>query len=418
MFSTERIRSYAKEQLISLLSLLIVFGALAALSIFFFAGERKRSLLYVEFAAEESAFALLDYYRQGMTPEPDELERISGFAIYNADGTAAISAGRFPRQLDIEDVIRKGSVFTVNRDTDTVSIAKPLGMFPAFMAPPPAGATRMRGMSRQPHSAAIYVEISVPDLLSPVRWFFAAQIGIPLLLAVGCALIGFLLIRNWEYRKKIDSQRHLVHLGEAARTLSHEIKNPLSAIQIQAAILKRTLPEEAGESSRIIDEEVQRLRVLTERVGEFLKNPMGNPEPFDAGKFVTELVGRLPWRVELSRIGDEAAIVRVDRERFRSVVENIVRNAAESASDPPRITVSVAAQKNVVTIVVEDDGSGISPDDQDRIFEPFFTTKDSGTGIGLSISRRFVEVAGGSISLAPRATGGTTAQIKLPRCGV
>jgi two-component system, NtrC family, sensor histidine kinase HydH len=416
MFSTERIRSYAKEQLISLLSLLIVFGALAALSIFFFAGERKRSLLYVEFAAEESAFALLDYYRQGMTPEPDELERITGFAIYNADGTAAISAGRYPGQLDIEDVIRKGSVFTVNRETDTVSIAKPLGMFPAFMAPP-AGATRMRGMSRQPHSAAIYVEISVPDLLSPVRWFTVAQIGIPLLLAVGFTLIGFLLIRNWEYRQKIDSQRHLVHLGEAARTLSHEIKNPLSAIQIQAAILKRTLPEEAGESSRIIDEEVQRLRVLTERVGEFLKNPMGTPELFDAGEFVTELVGKLPWRVESSRIGDAAAVVRVDRERFRSVVENIVRNAAESASAPPPITVTVAAQRSFVTIVVEDEGSGISPDDQNRIFEPFFTTKDSGTGIGLSISRRFVEVAGGSISLAPRATGGTTAQIKLPRCG-
>ncbi len=142
-----RLRSFAKEQLISLLSLILVFGALSVLSVFFFAGEIKRSLLYVEFKAEESAFALLDFYRQGMTPEPDELERITGFAIYNLDGSAAISAGRYPPLLDIGEVAERQSVITINREANTVSIAKPLRVSPALMAPP-AGASRMRGMSR------------------------------------------------------------------------------------------------------------------------------------------------------------------------------------------------------------------------------------------------------------------------------
>ncbi|MBT3273631.1 MAG: hypothetical protein HN368_10775, partial [Spirochaetales bacterium] len=153
---TDRLKSFAKDQLIMLISLVLIFGALSVLSVFFFASERKNSLLFVEFRAEESAFALLDFYAQGLTPGPEELEQIVGFAIYNKEGSAVVSAGRFPRRLNTGEVAEQGSSITINWKERTVSIAKPLGMFPAFMAPP-GGIARMRGMMRQSPNTAIYV---------------------------------------------------------------------------------------------------------------------------------------------------------------------------------------------------------------------------------------------------------------------
>ncbi len=409
-----RLKKFTREQLLLLIFLTLGFGGLSVLSVLFFAGEKKHQLLFIEFKAEESAFALLDYYAQGLTPDTAEIERITGFAIYDVAGFATISGGAFPEFLDVADIAEKPAVFSVNWETGRISIVKPMGMLPSFMAPS-GGAARMRGMLRQPRNAAIYVEIAVPEMLSPYRFYSAAQIVVPTILLAGFVFVGFVLFKNWEYRKEIDSQRHLVHLGEAARTLAHEIKNPLSAIQIQAAILRKTVPKESLASTRIIDEEVARLRVLTERVGEFLKNPKGNPEPFDAGEFVKDLAGKSPWKIDYHQRGNPVPAVYVDRERFRSVVENLFRNAAESAPEILPISVSVTAERNFVQIVVEDSGLGIRAEDRNRVFEPFFTTKDSGSGIGLAISRRFVEVAGGSISLEPRSVGGTAATIKLPR---
>ena len=410
----DRLKNFAREQLLLLIFLTLGFSGVSVLSVLFFGGEKRHQLLFIEFKAEESAFALLDYYAQGLTPETAEIERITGFAIYDLAGFPTISGGTYPEFVDIADIAEKPAVFNIHWETGRVSIVKPMGMFPAFMVPP-SGTARMRGMLRQPRNAAIYLEIAVPELLSPYRLYTAVQIVVPTILLAGFVLVGFVLFKNWEYRKEIDSQRHLVHLGEAARTLSHEIKNPLSAIQIQAAILRKTLPGESLASSRIIDEEVERLRVLTERVGEFLKNPKGNPEPFNAGEFVKDLVGKSPWKIEFHQRGNPVPAVYVDRERFRSVVENLFRNAAESAPEVLPISVLVTAEKSSVQIVVEDNGLGISAEDRNRVFELFFTTKDSGSGIGLAISRRFFEVAGGSISLEPRSVGGTAATIKLPR---
>ena len=409
----QRVKRFAGEQWLTLLSLILLFIALSTLSAFFFAGEKKRANLFLEFKAEESAFALLDYYRQGIVQEAEELERILGFAFYGPHGSVTAAAGEYPRSIDIREMGDALSTIAVDYRGNTVSIIKRLGMVPTFMAPQQP--MRMRGFGKMEQDSAMYVLISVPELLVSYRRYGILQIVLPLLLAVGLATVGFVLMRNWEYRKEIDSKRHLVHLGEAARTLSHEIKNPLSAIQIQAAILKKTLPEVAHNGVGVIEEEVHRLRLLSERIGEFLKNPKGDPRVLDAAAFVGELLEKLPWKIGFSSTSADPARVRVDSERFRSVVENLVKNAVESGANNPKVDVAVACDRGSVIITVSDNGAGIEHNNRERIFEPFFTTKEQGSGIGLAISRRFVEVAGGTLSLRPGNEGGTVAEVKLPR---
>jgi len=106
--------------------------------------------------------------------------------------------------------------------------------------------------------------------------------------------------------------------------------------------------------------------------------------------------------------------VSVDRERFRSVVENLVRNALDSGGDPKEVRIRIRRDKNGALMEVMDRGSGLPGVDMEQLFDPFFTTKSKGFGIGLSIAKRFVESAGGSILLGNREGGGTVAEILLP----
>jgi two-component system sensor histidine kinase HydH len=99
------------------------------------------------------------------------------------------------------------------------------------------------------------------------------------------------------------------------------------------------------------------------------------------------------------------------------VLENVVRNALESGSPASEVFAVISRADGMVCIEVVDRGCGIADADAKRIFEPFFTTKSSGTGIGLVISRRFVEAAGGSMAIASREGGGASVHIRIPETG-
>jgi two-component system sensor histidine kinase HydH len=111
-------------------------------------------------------------------------------------------------------------------------------------------------------------------------------------------------------------------------------------------------------------------------------------------------------------------MIYMDADRTRSVIENLIRNALESGSPPGELGASVIRSGGSLTIAVYDRGRGIDPGDLKRVFDPFFTSKSTGTGIGLSISKRFVEAAGGTITLENREGGGIIASIVMEEWGV
>ena len=220
---------------------------------------------------------------------------------------------------------------------------------------------------------------------------------------------------NRRIRETMRKQENLMSLGEAARTLTHEIKNPLSSITIQLAILKREVSPEVLPDVMLIDQETERLKKLTDRVSEFLRNPLGQPERLDLVESVRELIPVFHGNVRMIEPGFAAAPVFFDRVKLRSVIENLMKNAVE-ACEGRRIDVEIeiTADTDSFHLFVRDRGCGIKTEDTGRIFYPFFTTKINGSGIGLSISSQFMKAAGGTLSLYPRPNGGTIAEAVFP----
>ncbi len=230
------------------------------------------------------------------------------------------------------------------------------------------------------------------------------------------ALIMKILHDNRRIRESIRKQENLISLGQAARTLTHEIKNPLSAITIQLAILKREVRPEVLPDVMIIDQEAERLRKLTNRVSEFLRNPLGQPEKLDLITEINSLIPIFHGGVVMKETELKEAFVFFDKEKLRSVLENLMKNAIE-ACDGMKVDVEAEIVKEgsrFFHIYIRDRGCGIKNEDQKRIFDPFFTTKIYGSGIGLSICSQFLSAAGGKLSLTPREGGGTVAEAVIP----
>jgi two-component system sensor histidine kinase HydH len=239
--------------------------------------------------------------------------------------------------------------------------------------------------------------------------------------------IRSLYLRNREYRERIESQKNLVVLGNAASTLAHEIKNPLLSIRLQTGILEKLFPGTGREEITLINEEVDRLSALTYRVNDYLREAEGERVPINSCDFLREVSIRLCGRDIVTADSIRDGVIRMDAERARSVFENIIRNAMESGGPVEAIGVHIGwsggsgktgrGGSSIVVISIFDRGRGIAPADRERIFDPFFTSKSTGTGIGLSISKRFVEAAGGRIEAENREGGGVVVRVLLPRDG-
>jgi len=107
-------------------------------------------------------------------------------------------------------------------------------------------------------------------------------------------------------------------------------------------------------------------------------------------------------------------MIYADEARMRSVLENIMRNALESGSPVSEIKTEIETQNNMVNVTILDRGQGIEEKNLKRIFDPFYTSKSTGTGIGLAISKRFVEAASGSIKVENRKNGGIAVTLNFP----
>ena len=421
----------AREGFLFYLFLLVLFLSLGALSLVLLSGERKRGELLAEYEADKLATALLENLRESRTLDLSQFRgRVLGFGVYSSSGRPLQRFGTAPQVL--EDPRSPG----VRPRQGSLVLVRLLGLPPMMGrmwggphrqpgAVPGQGPEEARdqefGMARDMRRMmdlagaprVLFLEMAAGPYLARQRVFRLAQFLVPLALAGIGALVAAQYRRNSEYRRRLAAQTELARLGEISRTLSHEIKNPLSAIRLQTGLLKKTLPEDRRADLRIIEEEIQRIALLTERVGDFLRDPRGEPQELDLDAFLRELALRYDGRLRYQPPEGEAVRVRVDPQRLRSVMENLINNALESGEG--EVEVRCAAQRHRAEVSVQDRGAGIPPEIRPKVFDPFFTSKTKGSGIGLSVARRFVEAAGGRLELAARAGGGTVARVLLPR---
>jgi len=225
---------------------------------------------------------------------------------------------------------------------------------------------------------------------------------------------------------------------EVARRIAHEIKNPLTPIQLSSQRLSRFLERrDAAESkaprdleltklvhecSRLIEREVSTLASLVNEFSQFVRFPTAKLAPTNANNIVREAVevfaGRLDGISLKTTLGENLPAVRADGGLLRSVVVNLIDNAAEALENSAfrEILISTCAHPDAETveICVSDSGHGISPQDKDKLFLPHFSTKNRGTGLGLAIAARIVAEHGGSIHVEDNLPVGSRFLVELP----
>ncbi len=222
---------------------------------------------------------------------------------------------------------------------------------------------------------------------------------------------------------------------EVAQRIAHEIKNPLTPIQLSAERLRRYLERkpEAGatadpalaqmvtECVSLIGQEAGALKGLIEEFSEFARFPASNPVPSDLNSVIRSALGVFENRHD--RITVKTALadlptIRLDPELFRRVLVNLMDNAAEATERSTirelRIETRLDAARELVEIVVADTGHGIPPEDKAKLFLPYFSKKGRGTGLGLAIVQRIVADHNGTIRVEDNQPFGARFVIQLP----
>jgi len=418
----DNVRIAARRGVVFYVLLACLFLLFSGLLLAVFRGERKKNRVLIRYEAERTALDAGQTLMRSQSSGESLPESVIGYGAYNEEGMPILQWGTAPDRFYFEIGPHRNRRYVFNRAEKTLTLLvepgrrpepgwKPEGRIKRPKSPEPRPPDRFEPENRPRY---FYLEMSTAGYYQKELFLSATLVALLAILAAILVIALWLFERYRRYMEKLEEQKQLVHLGEAARTLSHEIKNPLSAIRIRAGILKKTVPGESAEDVAIIEEEIDRLTLLSEKVGEFLKKPQGTPEIIELNGFVRDLLGRYGDSVTVE--GSSRCYVSFDPDRLRSVIENLVKNAIESgAGSGEDAVVRITKTKNLVTVSVLDRGPGIDPDIEKKVFDPFFTTKTTGSGIGLAISKRFVEAANGIISLSPREGGGTEAKIVLKR---
>ncbi len=224
---------------------------------------------------------------------------------------------------------------------------------------------------------------------------------------------------------------------DVARRLAHEIKNPLTPIQLSAERLRRQFASAPPGARALIDEctstivtEVDSLKALVDEFAQFARMPAPKAIPTDLNLVLSDTLalysGLLREIVLEPRLEARLPFVRMDAEQIRRVVINLIDNAVEALGgaaagrrpDGQVPTIEVATTQDgangVARITVSDNGPGIPAEDRDKLFMPYYSTKRRGSGLGLAIVRRIIVEHGGAIDVADNEPSGTVFTIELP----
>ena len=230
---------------------------------------------------------------------------------------------------------------------------------------------------------------------------------------------------------ELAQAQSMVAWREVARRIAHEIKNPLTPIQLSAQRLEKLMADApasaaVSESTRTIVEHVSSIKRLADEFSRFARLPTTELSKSDLNSLISELIAgyaeRLPTMTFKVIADPQLPLVLMDREQIRRALINLIDNAvaalgsSKTPSNIARISVRVTYLKRAQSVQIEvaDNGPGISASDRERIFEPYFTTRSEGTGLGLAIVNTIVSDHGGSIRLYNNDPQGARFVLEFP----
>jgi two-component system nitrogen regulation sensor histidine kinase NtrY len=214
---------------------------------------------------------------------------------------------------------------------------------------------------------------------------------------------------------------------EVARRLAHEIKNPLTPIQLCAERLRRHFSTAPPAAKALVDEctetivgEVESLKGLVDEFSQFARMPSPRTVPTDLAQLIADTIALYNGIFSAVRIdqrfGPGLPLVRIDPEQIRRVIINLVDNAIEAMDRSGEIVVETQLDtaNAIVRVIVADNGPGIPAGEREKLFLPYYSTKRRGSGLGLAIVRRIIAEHGGNIDVGDNTPRGTRFTIELP----
>ncbi|MBI2195214.1 MAG: two-component sensor histidine kinase [Planctomycetes bacterium] len=219
----------------------------------------------------------------------------------------------------------------------------------------------------------------------------------------------------------------LAYLGALAGGLAHEIRNPLSTINLNLQLLLEDWENVEGERGRrarrkleVIQKEAKRLEEI---LNDFLRVVRGEElklEEHDLNDVVEEILDLITPAVRSENIQIRRGLstglprIRFDQALLKQAIINLFKNAREAMGGGGELIVRTARSGDHLRVDIADTGPGIPPEKQERIFRPYYTTKKAGTGLGLASTKRIIEEHGGDISFTSEVGKGTNFTIRLP----
>jgi two-component system nitrogen regulation sensor histidine kinase NtrY len=213
---------------------------------------------------------------------------------------------------------------------------------------------------------------------------------------------------------------------EVARRIAHEIKNPLTPIQLSAQRLRKRYLEKLEPDGAVFDEctrtivnQVEELKGMVNEFSNFARMPALHPTPSRLNEIIQEtliLFDGVKKQVRFEFIPNELPVLNLDRDQMKRVMINLVKNSLMSIESEGKIRIQTSYDPTLqmIRLEVSDDGVGISDEDKKRVFEPYFSTRKSGTGLGLTIVNAIISDHNGYIRVRDNKPKGTTFLIELP----
>ncbi|MER5170175.1 sensor histidine kinase NtrY-like [Thioclava kandeliae] len=240
---------------------------------------------------------------------------------------------------------------------------------------------------------------------------------------------------------ELVSAQRMAAWGDVARRIAHEIKNPLTPIQLSAERIKRKFRRHVGEDEPALEQltgviirQTNDLRRIVDEFSKFARMPEPDRREVDLVALLRDAItiqeGALHGAELSAELPDGPLLVELDQTMIGQAVTNLIKNAGEAVETlyekgveegyAPEVRVLMNVQPEFITLQIMDNGVGL-PEDRSRLFEPYVTTRSKGTGLGLSIVKKIIEEHGGTLMLRdappfhPGAHSGALAEIRLPR---
>jgi signal transduction histidine kinase len=235
------------------------------------------------------------------------------------------------------------------------------------------------------------------------------------------------MIKNLKaHEQELAEMSKKVAWTEMARKVAHEIKNPLTPIQLSAEHVLKVYEDRKGDFDQALKEsmsyiigEVENLRRIAQDFMEISRDTSLHKDPLDLGEVLDDALR--PYRKLLSerirfkvvRAGPDFRTTG-DAAKLKTALRNVIANAVEAISLKGEVSATLSREGQNNRITIRDSGAGMSRETVERVFDPYFSTKDSGTGLGLPIAKKIIEEHGGTIQVSSAPGTGTTVTIELP----